>query len=268
MALKNISYLTFLFFILFAASCKETDKEVPIAEEQELQVDQVFRPLAHHFGSTGCSACGRIGIPVMESLATDMADSVIPLITHFKYNDPFITSSSEAIENAMLSQWSSPQFWLNSSNITSQILNADVDYVTREYKKRLRAAYSQEAKAYVGARYKHKENLRYDVDLVVENASSEEQTYFVEVYTIEDGLVASQAGADPYVATHKNVNRGGHFGGMGKQITLAGGEVFSDSFELTPCYGCAVDGGLYFYAIVWKKNTAGKYDYVNGKVLK
>jgi hypothetical protein len=31
---------------------------------------------------------------VMEVLATEMADSVVPFITHFKYNDTFITSSS------------------------------------------------------------------------------------------------------------------------------------------------------------------------------
>ena len=34
----------------------------------------------------------------MEALATKIADSVVPFITHFKYNDPFITSSSVTIE--------------------------------------------------------------------------------------------------------------------------------------------------------------------------
>jgi hypothetical protein len=55
---------------------------------------------------------------------------------------------------------------------------------------------------------------------------------------------------------------------MGKEITLAAGAEFSDSFELIPCSGCATDGGLYFYVIVWQKTSSGKYAYVNGKVLK
>lgn len=268
---RKIIYLAAILFItLFAVSCRDETPEVKEVQEpvQELQVDRRYRPLAHHFGSTGCSSCGRIGIPVMEALATEMADSVVPFITHFKYNDPFITSSSEAIEAGMLEQWSSPQFWLNSTNITSEILSSNIPAVTVAYKQRLRAAFSQSADAFVGARYVRKENMRYDFDVLIENVAASEQTFFVELYTIEDGLVASQAGANPYVATHKNVNRGGYYGDMGKEITLAAGAEFSDSFELIPCSGCATDGGLYFYVIVWQKTSSGKYAYVNGKVLK
>jgi hypothetical protein len=104
---RKIIYLAAILFItLFAVSCRDETPEVKEVQEpvQELQVDRRYRPLAHHFGSTGCSSCGRIGIPVMEALATEMADSVVPFITHFKYNDPFITSSSEAIEAYLVYQ--------------------------------------------------------------------------------------------------------------------------------------------------------------------
>ncbi|MFB1013426.1 MAG: hypothetical protein QMC68_06710 [Bacteroidia bacterium] len=93
---RKIIYLVAILFItLSAVSCQDETPEVQEEEPaQELQVDRRYRPLAHHFGSTGCSPCGRIGIPVMEALANEMADSVVPFITHFKYNDTFITSSS------------------------------------------------------------------------------------------------------------------------------------------------------------------------------
>jgi len=92
---KLIYLAAILFIMLFAVSCQDESPEVQDEEPmQELQVDRRYRPLAHHFGSNGCSPCGRIGIPVMEALANEMADSVVPFITHFKYNDTFIKSSS------------------------------------------------------------------------------------------------------------------------------------------------------------------------------
>jgi hypothetical protein len=82
---------------------------------------------------------------------------------------------------------------------------------------------------------------------------------------MRDGEIASQAGAEPYVATHYRVNKGGHYGAMGKEIKLASDELYSENLELLPCYECD-DAAIYFYVILWKKKSNGKYGYVNGKV--
>lgn len=267
----KISILYVCFGLVMAQTgCTEKNNDTPVSSQQETKdfptVDEVYRPLVHHFGSTGCTGCGNWGAPVVHRLAEDMGDSILPLITHFKYNDPFITSSSEAIEAAMLKQWYSPQIWINGDDITFEIFGTGIERSVEECKKRLRDSMTIKPQAFVGFNAAMKPDTRYDAEVTVQNVAEDSATYFIEVYSMEDGPVASQAGADPYVATHYKVNRGGFYGDMGKEIKLASGAVFNDSFEIIPCYEC-VGENLYFYIIVWQQMSSGKYEYVNGKVF-
>jgi len=263
---RNSFFVILSISALFFASCKE--KNVTITEEPaELSVDRVYRPLLHHFGSTGCGGCGRLGVPLTNRLGDEMGDSIIPFITHFKYNDPFITSSSEKIEENMLYSRYSPQVWINNDDISFPMLNSGLESSIAETRRRLRDSMLNTAKAYVGFEATIKPTMRYDGNVLVENNTVDSATFYVEVYSMEDGLIASQAGADPYVSTHYRVNRGGHYGDMGKKIRLAAGEVFSDNIELIPCWVCEAKE-LYFYAMIWEELPNGKFGYVNGKVFK
>ncbi len=252
-----------LMLLIFSlAGCKEEVNKTP-NDNKKLEANQKYRPFIHHFSSTGCSPCGRFGVPVLNNVANEMGDSVFAFITHFKYNDPFITSSSEAIEQAILDEWYSPQIWIENTNLTMDLLNYDVSAATEYAKNLLRKEIKKPAEAYLGLRTNLKDNDRTDVELVVQNASSAKATYYVEVYGIEDGIVASQAGPPSNIITHVRVNRGGFYGNMGKEITLEAGAEFRDSFEYIPCWTCEPKG-VYFNVIVWKQNTSGKYEYVNG----
>ncbi len=265
----NKSFNSFLLLVsislVFFAACKEQETTVTEAPA-ELTVDRKYRPLLHHFGSTGCGGCGRWGIPLLNTLGDEMGDSIVPLITHFKYGDPFITASSEKLEETILNERYSPQMWINNQDITLPMLYSGLEASINTTRRMLRDSMKKEAKAFVGFRAHQKPNTRYNGELLVENNTSDTATYYVEVYSMQDGLVASQAGADPYVSTHYRVNRGGHYGGMGKKIKLGAGETFSDQIEIIPCWICDANA-LYFYAIVWEELEAGRFGYVNGKVL-
>lgn len=262
----NSFLVIFSISLLFFAGCKEKATEVN-SVIAELSVDRVYRPLLHHFGSTGCGGCGRWGIPLVNTLGDQMGDSIVPFITHFKYGDPFITASSEKLEETILNERYSPQMWINNQDITLPMLSTGLEASIVTTRNMLLDSMKKTAKAFVGFRASQKPDTRYNGELLVENNTPDSATFYVEVYSMQDGLVASQAGADPYVSTHYRVNRGGHYGDMGKQITLAAGETFSDQIEIIPCWICDPNA-LYFYAMIWEETGNGKYGYVNGKVFK
>lgn len=265
---KSIFAIFGLSLVLAVAisSCKEAVETTNPFSQPALEVEEIYRPLVHHFGSTGCSGCGRWGMPLVHRIADEMGDTAMPFITHFKYDDPFITASSQALEDAFLDARYSPQLWFNSEDITFDIINQGLNNSVEEVKRRVRDSLQNTAKAYLGFEASRKENGRYTGSLAVKNNRTDSATYYVEVYTLEDGPVASQAGADPYVATHYRVNRGGHYGGMGKELKLAPNEVVNELLEIVPCFGCNADI-LYFNIIVWEKGEGKKYKYVNGKVF-
>lgn len=251
---------------LILIGCKEEVSDAtPV--ENNLEVNRQYRPFIHHFSSTGCGPCGRFGVPVLNKVANEMGDSVFAFITHFKYNDPFITSSSQALEDAILAEWYSPQIWLENENRTFDLLGLDTTTAAEKAKTILRNELTKPAEAHIGLRANLKDNNRTDVELVVQNATDKQATFYIEVYGMEDGIVASQAGPPSNVITHVRVNRGGFYGEMGKKIILEAGAEFRDSFEYIPCWTCN-PSGIYFNAIVWKQTASGKYEYVNGLEVK
>lgn len=264
--LFSLTYILLALISIFWFSCKDVVNEIPQVENK-LEVNRQYRPFIHHFSSTGCGPCGRFGVPVLNKVADEMGDSIFGFITHFKYNDPFITESSQAIEKGILSEWYSPQIWVENENITFDLLRLDVNTASELAKSILREKTTNNAEAYIGMQTTLKANSRTDVELVVQNATDSTITFFVEVYGMEDGLVASQAGAPNNLATHFRVNRGGHYGEMGKEIKLEPGAEFRDTFEYIPCWTCEPNA-VYFNAIVWKQNASGKYVYVNGLEVK
>lgn len=260
--------LIFTFaLIVFLGSCNEKEASVMVEKVSGMQVDYLYRPLVNHFSSTGCGPCGRFGIPVLNGVADQMGDSIVPLITHFKYNDPFITESSLAIESAILEEWYSPQIWINKTNITYDIIYDNVKSAIVKTVNLLRDELLNEAEAYVGITANFNSNNRFDIEYVIENAGNDSANFYVEVYSMEDSIIASQAGATPFVSTHYKVNRGGFYGGMGKLYQLSSNEQKSSKIEFIPCWICSAED-LYFYIIVWKEVSEGRFEYVNGKVLR
>lgn len=262
-------FLIALITCLNLISCKEEGKDLPEQKEEVpvLKADQKYRPLLHLFTSTNCGGCGRFGIPVFTDVAASMGDSILPLPTHFKYEDPFINNSSLAIEKGVVKHYSSPQIWVNMEEITNQIIPYSLEVAKEKTRQFLRDAMQTKAEVYLGLRAKLKDNGRFHVELALQQSAQAEGVYYYEVYGMEDGVVASQAGANPYVATHERVNRGGHFGGIGKMMKAEPGSAAMEELEYVPCVSCTTKQ-MYFYAIVWKEVGPGKYAYVNGIVFK
>ncbi|MFT4523748.1 MAG: hypothetical protein ACI8ZN_002704 [Bacteroidia bacterium] len=269
----NHKSLVLAFVVAFSVTlfgCKEekviTDSK-PDETEIQLDVDYHYRPFLHFFTSTGCGGCGRFGIPVFESVANQMGDSIMALPTHFKYNDKFIRASSNAIEKALVVTYHSPQIWVEETEFTYDILNFSIPKAAAYTAAKLRTEFSSNAEAYVGLRYSKKENGRIAVTLAVENGLDQETSFVYEIYSMEDGLVGSQAGGNPFVAKHCRVNRGGYYGGMGKAHVFAAKQKVIEEVEFIPCVECVSDE-LYFLAIVWQDLGNGRYKYINGRTFK
>lgn len=267
---KALLIFGLLSFVMLG--CKD-EQSIPVGKSDQgnnqiesPEVDRQYRPFFHLFTSIHCGGCGRFGIPVSNMVADDMGDSILFLPTHFKYNDVFINNSSLAIEKALVVTYHSPQLWVNKKEHTYDIINFSHDDAAEYLKAELRKELGNAAGAYVGLDYSMKSNGRLDVVLAVENATNDSAGYFYEVYGMENGLNEVQAGNTPYRRDHNRVNRGGHFGEMGKMHMFAPGEVITEHFEYVPCLGCTAEN-LYFYAIVWKSLGDGRYEYVNGKAF-
>lgn len=249
--------------------CKE---ESPVEEkknitEQSPEVDKTYRPFLHLFTSIHCGGCGRFGIPVSENVAEQMGDSIFMLPTHFKYNDVFINNSSTAIEKALVVTYHSPQLWVNQKEHTYDILNFSHEKAGEYLKTELRKELGNNPGAYIGLEYSLKSNGRMAVAVAVENANDTEAEYYYEVYGMEDGLNEVQAGNTPYRRDHYRVNRGGFYGGMGKQHFFKANEKVTDAFEYIPCLGCTPEN-LYFAVVVWKSVGNGRFEYVNAKYFR
>lgn len=265
--MKKLLYICLLSVLVFACKEKNEDPDVEDPTSNKVQILEVYRPLIHHFSSTGCGPCGRWGVPTINRVAELMGDSILPLITHFKYNDPFITSSSMAIEQAFLNEWYSPQIWIENEDRTFPFIYDNIESAAAKYTNVLRERIKHKAEVYVGGKSDLNDDERYDIDLAIQSNTADSLEVFVEIYAMEDGVEASQAGADPFVMLHNKVNRGGHFGDMGKNIKLGPDQRHDESIEFIPCWVCDAKS-QYFYLIVWKKVSEGRFAYLNGMVLK
>lgn len=265
--MKKLVYIGLISVIVFACKEKTIEPGVEDKTSSAPEIQEVYRPLIHHFSSTGCGPCGRWGVPTLDRVAELMGDSILPLITHFKYNDPFITSSSMAIEQAFLDEWYSPQIWIENEDRTFPFIYDNIETAAIKYAEVLRNRINHSPEVFLGGSSQHNADDRYDVAFALKNNSSDSVEIHLEVYAMEDGVEASQAGADPFVMMHDKVNRGGHFGGMGKKILLGPGQRIDESIEFIPCWVCDAKE-QYFYIIAWKEVSPGRFAYVNGMVLK
>ena len=203
-------YLFLVAFGLISCSEKVTEPaKEDISTKEQVAVSTKYRPLLHLFTSTGCGGCGRFGIPVFSEVAQSMGDSILALPTHFKYNDKFINTASLAIEKAVVKHYSSPQIWVNMKEITYDIIPYNQTIAKEKTRQFLREEMHLTPEAFVGIKAILKENGRYNVELAVRRNATTKEEFFYEVYAMEDGLIGSQAGADPFVATHCQRNSAG-----------------------------------------------------------
>lgn len=267
--MKNTLLLIGFALLTALSACKSTSTEAPspedpaVNQDQEAPIQYTFKPFLQFWTSTGCGGCGRFGIPVTEQVADDMGDTILFLPTHFKYKDPFINKASLAIEKNMVLSYHSPQIWVGGTDRIYDLISMSSDQAVQTVKSELRKELTETPGAHLGAIIQSNCNDRFDVTLSLKSARSENHTFYLQLYAMEDGLIASQAGADPFVAAHKRVLRDGYYSGMGKAIELESGAKESVSFEYPGCYECNKNE-LYFYVIAWQVDPSGKFQYVNG----
>lgn len=213
MQTKRIILPAILFSLLCSVSCtKESPETSGFSEPKDqntasLLWDSTYRPLLHKFTSTGCGGCGRFGIPLFDSVAHQMGDSILPLLTHFKYNDPFINPSSQAIEKAWVTHYSSPQIWINHEEKTLELIRTGLPGAIEQCRDFLRNEMKASADAHLAIAFKRNASGRFDLHVGIKNNSPETKQWHVQVYGMEDSVWASQSGVWP-PPHHFFVNRG------------------------------------------------------------
>lgn len=270
------SLILWVWPILFATiSCQSLNEEalegndpVSIDNIKDITVSKQYRAPLFFFTSYRCRGCGSFGKPVTEQVIEAMGDSLVPMVCHFKYGDPFENQTNLDIISSQGGDLSSPQIYWDGKNEIFKLFSlgqlGSVEYLKSE----IREDYQEAAPVYLGIEAKQKANGRWQVNYTIENAENSKATYRVEIYSNEDGLISIQKGAqEEENQIHDNVIRSGHFGDMGKPIELEGKSSFSEEVEVIPCSDC-VPEDLYFTLVVWDDLGDGRMAYVNGVVFR
>jgi hypothetical protein len=266
------THLFFLILMAFLYSCQKPEESAHVQKSfektSEVEISRRYRAPLFFFTSYRCRGCGSFGKPVTERVIESMGDSLVPMVCHFKYGDPFENQTNLDIIESQGGDRSSPQIYWEGKNEIFKLFglgqNGSVEYLRNE----IREDFGKVAKVYVGLKAEQKENGRWSVQYAAENATNEKANYRVEIYSNEDGLISIQKGAqEEENQIHDNVIRSGHFGDMGKPIELEAKSTFSEEVEVIPCSDC-VPEDLYFTLVVWEDLGDGRMQYVNGLVFR
>lgn len=270
-----------LFLSIFAISafidCKkeedhaENNTTTVTTEEDQglvLEIEQKQNATMFFYTSTGCPGCGSWGMPAFASLSAEHEANVIPVGIHIKYNDPFITETSEAIAANRTGSLYTPQIHVGSDNIIV-ISGGYIDDTAsmNEADSEINNTSSVSPTASCGSVFEIEGstlNIKYGANFHEETNGE----YYVAAYLLEDKLYNNQVGANPTFAEHNNVIRtsisDGHFGNMLTETSITSGYSYEveTSIELDTEW---TQENLEIITIIWKKEGEN-YSVVNSSV--
>ncbi len=200
--------------------------------------------------ATWCPYCGDWGATYASNLSSTYSDcQVIELHGDMEME----TTVGDAIMDALPSAgW--PHFYLGSEDLANNYSTIS-NSVSTELAEAVEVSMAME---------KSTSGSTINVRVQSQWLGSTSGEYFLAIYVLEDGIVATQqidgAAADPNFV-HDHVLRGEASGAaFGKAITI-NGEGYLEEFDI-PLGGSMVPANCYPVAVMWKKNGAN-YDFVN-----
>ncbi|MEM1322597.1 MAG: Omp28-related outer membrane protein [Bacteroidota bacterium] len=240
---KNLPLLLLLCFSLSSLWAQE------VPEKQQALISKV--------SASWCINCGTWGWNLFDGLIEDNSDNAVIMAVHYSGNLMNATSTAMSDNFGTIGQ---PTFYLgnedqnangNSSAKREQIRNA-VDAI---------AAQSPVANTGLTASLNGNELVVNTKTRFFQTTSGE---YYMVLYIIEDGVIASQTGQGAN-ASHKNLLRGAMttdaFGTLLKNGDISMGEEFTETvtFQLDPSWNTEQ---MQIAAVIWKKEN-NTFNFVN-----
>ena len=234
-----------------------------------LSITQDQNATMFFYTSTGCPGCGSWGAPTFKNLIYTQNPNVTPIAVHIKYNDPYITETSEAIANNRTGQFYTPQIHVGNKNIVileTGAINGNAS--VQQAKDSVSSTSSKAPLASCGSIYQVN-NSTLTVKYGVEFHQQITGELYVAAYILEDGIISSQAGIS-LLAEHNDVIRlsadGNHFGSLIKNGTINVGENYENQVTI-PIDSKWNVSNLKIATVLWEK-VGGEYIVSNSSVFK
>ena len=230
---------------------------LPLATQAQ-DAPQVQNSLVAKVTATWCTNCGNWGWTLFNGVLADNADQALVIANHYSGN--LTNPTSEAIaEN--FNVFSQPRFILNNED--QGVSSGTIAAKRVEIKDQIDANAAESPLANAG--------ILATLDGDVLNVKTKTQffqatsgEYYLGVYIIENGIVASQAGQGAG-AVHKNVLRTSMsesaFGELIMDGSISMGMEIEQDFSMTLDAGWNAEN-LSVATIIWKKNGED-YEFVN-----
>ena len=221
------------------------------------------RQMALLFTSTGCDACGIWGIDCYDSYLENLGDDVVPVISHFKYNDPLINEMSQAWREQFSPAFS--PFFITGTTATIDLENGcegseknaitEVDALvngTRYFNLGIKSMITDSTVRCIAAFEKLAHN-------------AEVESYRIATFLLENGFVYDQRrGWKKYIEDmiHNHSIRAGFTTLEGELIEIEVGQKDFIDLEL-PLNEKWKAENLYAVAIIWSQNADGDLEVEN-----
>lgn len=269
--MKKILFSALVLGLAFSGCKKDDDKEetAPLPQPA-VTVPQANNSLLQKFTGTKCPPCGAWGWTMMEELST-YAEGKAFVISTYSQNfvaEGFITQTSSDMDVAWsIGNSGYPTFTVNAvpqldrgSTVNTANEKAKCQTAMDNHKAAPVVANVGIAKSISGSTMTIKTSTQF-----FQAASGD---YNLAIYVTEDGAMWKQSGHATGASTaipHHHVMRGAVNGTWGELImngSIAAGSFKDKSFtfSLDPSWNAA---NIEVVAVLWKKNSNGKYDFVN-----
>ena len=249
--------------------CDKKDSAIdnkPLPNEPvDFSFSQPVKPVLFEYTSTGCPGCGSWGKPTFNSLAQEFNNQIVPVAVHIKYNDPMITSTSNALAANRYGQNYTPQLWVNDTNgvVLSGNINAQASL---ERLQQLIESNKNHPSHLLDAKVSLSNNTFYLKAGVKAQGSVDD--FYISVYLSENGVVHQQAGYASNPATHNYVIRSDVQGPFGVQLLESdfknGVYVFDTEIEVP---NQVKSENAFLTLILWQK-IQERFVAVNGLIVK
>ena len=273
--MKKISFkITAITFVIIALalsfnSCKKKDTKVTGCTNPEalnyssdaneddgscLTPEQKQRTSVINLTALWCGSCGSYGITSLISAYTTYPNDVVPLKVNL--DDALASPIANTIAgNYVSGSYGIPYFIVgNQNDVPTSSINTTVE-----------SEIAGTPTAGVTGTFAVSGSTA-TVQTQVKFFSASSGDYYLAVYLMENGILASQTGALPDPYTHNHVLRGNIAGSGGFGELISTGSATANKV-VTKTYTSTLTSGwnstnMYAALVIWKKNGS-KYDFVN-----
>lgn len=247
---KKFTLVALAFFLSIAAFA------------QSIPVEKVQFSLVTKKTATWCPICGGEAWEAFQQMLSDNNSKAIVLAAHFSPTSELYSVTADELVKNFQQSFGQPVFFYNTT-----IVSGSTSAVPR-IKDSVNVAYTHSPLAQTGLKATYNPtNNSLIVRTRTEFYEPTQGDFFVSVYLLRKEVVANQANRSPQ-ALHKQVlMRAMTANTFGENIAggnIAAGSQFEKEFVLPmENLSLILSGNLQVVAVLWKKNDANKYDFIN-----